>query len=412
MKDKANSENVVCEWEFGEDWFKELQAKIKFNEYQSEYYERMFEDFHDFNYLKKAERTLSCSRIWDLNYYKKHGIKQVKSISRCQDAFCYVCQTLKANRRFQVFSPALKELEKSFDIYHTVFTVPNVSGRKLKWTLDKMYNRFSRLVAYFNGDKKIKGLDFEQYGYKGAVRALEITTGKREFEDDFHPHFHCMFVFEKNSPNMEKEVYNSFSLGKYDFVTEQKKITYFSKFEWLLQRIWCLLMLDLKVTRENIVDIYAATDFKYKDGFDVKSDNADGQYHEIFKYAIKGTYKKEKIFMYEDFCCLEDALKDRRVYETYGCLRELNFNKVDENGDFEDWADALFNVFLRELQSREKPYLIQSCIEEILDDLKGNSKRKKRIRYIGPSVLRRMFGELPAEGKEAALEKMREVFFA
>ena len=401
----------IAEWEFGVDWFKDLQAKVRYNVYQSEYYERMADEYKDDSYIKKAERTLSCSKVWDLNYYVRHGIKQIKSITRCQDSFCYVCQSLKAQRRFQLYSPILKELERDHDIFHIVFTVPNVSGERLNWTLDKMYDRFGRLVAYLKGDKQVKGLDFYQYGYVGAVRSLEITTGKRKSGNDFHSHFHTMFVLSKNPPNMEKVFENSFSGGKYDYVTQKVKKTYFSRFEWLLQRIWCLLMLDIRVTKQNIINIYELTDRKYKDGFDVKADNAQGAYHEIFKYAIKGTYKKEKIFTYQDFCFLENALKGRRVYETYGCLRQYNFNDVGDISDLNDPADVIFNELLKELHRREKPLVIQSCIEEILDDLKGNKKRKKPIRYIGPAVLRRAFQTLSDEDKETCLEKMRKLLF-
>ena len=210
---------------------------------------------------------------------------------------------------------------------------------------------------------------------------------------------------------MEKCIENSFSNGKYDYVTNKRKVTYFSKFEWLLQRIWCLLMLDIRVTKENIVDIYGATDGMYKDGFDVKSDNAQGNFHEIFKYAIKGTYKKEAIFDYEDFCYLENALRNRRVYETYGVLREYNFNETGDISDLKDMSDVIFNELLRELQQREKPIVIQSCIEDILNDLESNKNRKKKIRYIGPAVLRRVFQNLSDEDKETCLEKMRELFF-
>ena len=50
-------------------------------------------------------------------------------------------------------------------------------------------------------------------------------------------------------------------------------------------------------------------------------------------------------------------------------------------------------------------------IEEILNDLQSNKKRKKKIRYIGPAVLRRVFQTLSDEEKETCLEKMRELFF-
>ena len=412
-EEKKQKSTEAYEWEFGREWFEDLQKKAAYNVFQSEYYERMAEDYNDDSYRKKAKYTLECSKIWNLNYYVIHGVKQIQSIVRCNDAFCYVCQSLKAQRRFEIYSPVLKELEGENDIYHIVFTVPNVTGPRLKWTLDKMYDRFGRLMEYFRGTKKIKGIDFGQYGYRGAVRSLEITTGKRKtnYGNDFHPHFHCMFVLTKDPPNTEKVIENSFSLGKYDFQTGKHTVTYFSRFEWLLQRVWCLLMLDIKVTKENIVNIYEVTDGAYKDGFDVKADDAEGKYHEIFKYVVKGTYKKEKIFTYEEFCYLEGALKNRHVYQTYGCLRQYNFNEVDDMMSPKTAADFYFEALLKELQSLEKPLVVQSCIEEILKDLDANKKRKKKIIYIGPATLRRAFSKMTDEEKESCFEKMREVIF-
>ena len=89
MSSKKKREENTIEWEFGIDWFKDLQEKVKYNVYQSEYYERIADDYNDESYVKKAERTLACSKVWDLNYYVRHGIKQIKSIARCQDSFCY-----------------------------------------------------------------------------------------------------------------------------------------------------------------------------------------------------------------------------------------------------------------------------------------------------------------------------------
>ena len=413
-KGGSNTSTTAYEWEFGREWFEDLQKKASYNVYQSEYYERIANQYHDENYRKRAKYTLECSKIWNLNWYVRYGVKQIQNIVRCNDTFCYVCQSLKAQRRFEIYSPILKELEKVNDIYHIVFTVPNVTGERLKWTLDKMYDRFGRLMEYFRGSKKIKGIDFEQYGYRGAVRSLEITTGKRQmnYGNDFHPHFHCMFVFVKDAPNMEKVIENGFSNGKYDFQTGKRKQTFFSRFEWMLQRIWCLLMLDIEVNKENIVNIYEVTDGKYKDGFDVKADDAEGRYHEIFKYVVKGTYKKESIFTYEEFLYLENALRGRHVYQTYGCLRQYNFNEVDDIMSPKMEADFYFEALLKELQSLEKPLVVQSCIEEILKDLDANKTRKKKVVYIGPATLRRAFAKMSVDEKEVCFEKMREVIFS
>ena len=103
------------------------------------------------------------------NFYKKNHLKQVVMVNRCKDPFCYNCQALRAQRRFEVYAPILAKYEDEYDVYHVVLSVPNVSGAKLPGTVRHMCNRFGRVIEYFNGDKKIKGFDFDRFGYIGAA---------------------------------------------------------------------------------------------------------------------------------------------------------------------------------------------------------------------------------------------------
>lgn len=405
MKDDVkNTAADISEWAYENDFFQEIQAKVSYNSAQAEYYRSMASEAgEDLSLIKKAERTEECSKVWDLDVYRKHGLKQVVGVNRCHDSFCYVCQSIKAMRRFEIYAPILQAFEKDYDIYHVVFTVPNVDSSRLTITLAKMTDCFAHLIRYFQGTKKIKGIDFERFGWAGAVRSLEITTGKRkEMQgNDFHPHFHCMFLLRKGIV-LPHEVYNSFSNDK-----NHSNGTYlFSRLETLLQRVWCLLMLNIKVTKENLINIESMTDGRYKDGFSVRAVNVNyrfnkgvwesvpdgpGKFHEIFKYAIKGTYKKESIFTYDEFCALYYALKNRRVYQTYGILSSHNFEEVDDVFSPSMQTDMLFSIFLQVLQSREKPFRTQSDLDEILSDLKKNEKRRRKIRYFGPSTLRKAF---------------------
>ena len=52
---------------------------------------------------------------------------------------------------------------------------------------------------------------------------------------------------------MRKVIENSFSSVKKDFKTGEQKVTTFSRFEWLLQRVWCLLMLDISLISQRIL---------------------------------------------------------------------------------------------------------------------------------------------------------------
>ena len=104
------SENLKTDtlaWEYEKAFFEELRDKVKYNVYQAEFYRRMAEEYHDNSFLDKADRTEACSKIWDLDYYLKHGLKQVVGINRCGDSFCYICQSIKAQRRYEIYSPVL-----------------------------------------------------------------------------------------------------------------------------------------------------------------------------------------------------------------------------------------------------------------------------------------------------------------
>ena len=406
----GKTEKTAVSFEYDLDFFEEFNKKLTYNKYQAEYYRTFAKEDprEEYAFLKKAEAVESCSNFWDLWIYNKNKLKQVVGVNRCHDSFCYCCQSVKARRRFELFSPVLKEYEKEYDVYHIVFTVPNVDGSRLKATLDKMTERFARIIRYFEGSKKIAGIDFERFGYVGAVRSLEITTGKRKLMEgnDFHPHFHCMFILRKGM-NFVPKIYNSFSLT---VKNGKKTVVLFTAFEVLLQRIWCLLMLDLKVTLENICNIAALTNGKYKDGFDVKADDAEGNYHEIFKYAIKGTYKKESIFSEEDFRWLYYALRNRRCYQTYGVLGKENFNDTDDVFSPKMKTDLLFDMFLAALQKCEKPFQTQTDLDYILSDLRGNEKRKRKVRYFGPSTLRKAFiGKTEEEMQEQVMKWIDEL---
>ena len=70
-------------------------------------------------------------------------------------------------------------------------------------------------------------------------------------------------------------------------------------------------------------------------------------------------------------------------------------------------TDYLFDIFLQALQRSEKPIRIQSELEEILKDFKTNGRKRKRpIKYIGPSTLRRAFKNKSEEEIQNELQQM------
>ena len=268
--------------------------------------------------------------------------------------------------------------------------MPNVEAENLANTVALMFDRFSYMIRFFDGRKKVRGMDFSHYGYKGAVRELEITVSKRD--GSFHPHLHCIFVLKKNM-NLPKVYWNIFSNDR----RGRQETRLFSELELLFQRLWCLLIMKVKVTKGNIENIAAACP-EYPDGFSAVADVTNGDYHEIFKYAIKGTFKNETLFDCEVFKTLYKALFNRRVYQTYGCLSSYDFNEYDESLGL-SIMDDVFELFLTKLQKQELP----KRIEELLTDILAEWQEGK-CKYVSKATFLRHFKALTKEEKEETLK--------
>lgn len=83
------------------------------------------------------------------------------------------------------------------------------------------------MLEFFKGKRKVKNVDFLQYGYVGAVRGVEVTQSPKTKQ--FHPHFHSMILFRKGL-QLEGTQINVYSF-------DNGKLTHkFSDLEILLQK--------------------------------------------------------------------------------------------------------------------------------------------------------------------------------
>ena len=161
--------------------FTKINRRTKKNESIADYYLDLYEDtlenldIDSANLLTRSDRVRKCCKYWDIDYYKFQGVKDVLRTNRCGDRFCDCCGSAQAKQREEKYSPFLDELAKKFDIYHIVFTVPNPDIEIVQSTVSNMYKAFSHFMRFFTGNAKVKGVDFLQYGFVGAIRALEIT---------------------------------------------------------------------------------------------------------------------------------------------------------------------------------------------------------------------------------------------
>lgn len=404
---KSKQQVELQENEITHEDFLSISRRCRYNEGIASFYERMAEENempiavrdgkiiygNDKGFTYRAKSVFACSKMWSFDLYSKAKVKNLIRINRCKDRFCLNCQALSADQRFVQYSSILDSYSKDYDLYHVVLTVPNVDGNYLADTVTFMLDRFSYLVRYFDGRKKIRNLDMQKYGYVGAVRSLEITVSKRY--GTYHPHLHCIFILKKNL-DLPQVYWNRFS----EDMTGRQPTRLFSELDLLIQRIWCLLILRVKVTKESIEDIESFV--PYPDGFSCRADLSNGKYHEVFKYAIKGTYKEETIFKYETFLTLYKALFDRKCYETYGVLRNYDFNVFDESLGLNS-PDEAFEVFLASLQQEELPKRIE---EELLNILNETSEENKKFKYVSKSTFVNHFKALSAEEKAETLSKL------
>lgn len=347
-------------------YFQDLKFKTSHNYQIADFYYGKYEETGEEKFLNKSKFIDGCCKLWDVDFFQQLKVKNIKRVNLCKDKFCFNCQSMLAVKRQLQFGPILDTYRQDYDVYHLVVTVPNCEGEELKALIKKMYKKFPFLLRYFRGKAKVKNINFLQYGYAGAVRALEVT--QNQDTKQYHPHFHCMVLLKKGL-NLEGEICNAYSYGK------ENGFHKFSKLEILLQKIWWLLMNDERVTAKAIEEL--------KQGYDVYLTDSEGYYHEVFKYACKGAFDPDKgAFLYNEqtFWTLYGALNNRRMIQGYGKL--YNFNDLD--GDIlDDEATDLYERIISALIDFEKPIFKVESLDEVIDN-------SVFCKYISKSNLKRL----------------------
>ena len=369
------------------EYFADIHAKTARNADLAEFYDNLFAETDNFAYQGRANAIRVCCQWWDTDYYQMQNVKDIKRVNLCRDRFCLNCQSMIALKRQGKYSPKLDELYEDFALFHMVLTVPNCEGDELPPVIRRMYLKFKHLTRFLSGDKHIRGVEFGKYGYAGAVRALEVTYKPAT---QFHPHFHCIVLLRKGLELPKKHV-NKFSFD--DGVLSRK----FSDLEITLQKVWRLLMDGETVTREALE--------RLSEGYSVILDPiAKGEYHEVFKYACKGTFDpREGAPIYDEnvFRALYYSLHNRRMIQGYGALH----NFQDEAGEIlEADLEQNYAEMLAELQAVEKPVFRAETLQEILAEKKRTGKQP--CAYVSRSNLKRLLIErMNAEKREEERRK-------
>ncbi len=331
-------------------YFEDVQQKVEYNNYYADYYMQRYSNTNVKKFADLSERVRNCHKSWFGDRYKESGYFNVKRVFHCHNRWCWLCNHLKQAKRLMEYHVKFEELLKTYDLYHVVFTVKNVKGEALKSTLDRMQSSFKKIIRYFQGRGTIKGIDFEQYGFVGAIRSFEIVINR----NDYHPHIHCLFMLKKGLDLPQTEINNfSFSYG----VLVRK----FSKLEILLQKILYLLMNGKRVNVKNIASV--------KLGNSVTMDCVEGDtWHEVFKYATKMSKDGSAVCTYEQFVLLDDILHKFKMLQCYGIFYDEEKKTDDEPTD--PTAEILFEKVLILLNRKEKPEVdVNMTLEQIADEV-------------------------------------------
>jgi len=258
------------------------------------------------------------------------------------DKFCPNCKKVKQASRMGRFIPEMEKF-KEYGLYHLTLTVPNVGGHQLNNTIKTMFKALSMLIKYLNGTERIKGLDFNKWGFKGAIRSLEVTFKK----DSYHPHLHVAIAM--NLRQSKKVIENQFSFDN----SGRKSKRLFTKQEELIQKIWYLLINKQKVTVPNLSELasgYSCTLEKFQ----------DENYQELFKYLTKND---SGTMSYDNFKILYEHLLSVRQIQGYGV-----FFHIKDDDSIVDQVDEYYNALLEHLQKEENPERVSETPQDLAND--------------------------------------------
>lgn len=348
----------------GKDHLEKIVKNIQYNKLILYHYDRLYKETKDDKVHRKRESMEACNSFWIMDKYEESKVKDFKKTNLCKDKFCNNCKKVKQASRMAKFIPLIRPYAEN--MYQLTLTVPNVKGDELEQTINKLFKSFARLIEYLKGKERIKGLDFEYWGYKGAIRSLEITYKKvkrgRGFSYGYHPHLHALIVLEGElGERLYENPYSTDHLGK-------RALRKFSKEEILIQKIWRLLNEGKKVTLKAIESLdkgYSCQLDKFK----------ESDFIELFKYMTKATSEDDEGMDYIQFKTLYYSLHNKRQIQGYGCF--FNIKDADEEITAQE-VEEYYNSLLEELRAKENPVEVAEAPQDLVksDDYTIISRKK------------------------------------
>jgi len=339
------------------------------------YYKRYAKEQKDPVLINKAHNVQNCFKYITSDTYEMQKVKNVTKCTLCHDyKFCANCLKMIQDARINKYMPMLRDKQKY--LYHMTITNPNCSEEMLKRDVAKMSECFTHLIEILSCKTKIKDVDFKQYNFLGCIRSLEVTyKSNPKHSECYHPHYHCAICFDLDDESVidNKHIKNVYSRDK----KNPDKITLFSDFEVLIQKLWYLIWHGISVTKKNIES--------QKLGYSCKVDrfkNKDAV--EIFKYMTKVTDEKDRMMKYEHFKALYTALYRKKQIQAYKCFYKPADGDVSKN-DIKAVADEVYQQILDYLNEIERPKQQVDLISDLLEDARQYkiiSRRKLLKRHL------------------------------
>ena len=343
---------------------KQLVDNLEYNKVILDYYEKFSHEcgimFSSDGIQKLQRRMAFCNKYWLLDVYKEQKIKDFQKTHLCSDKFCSNCKKVKQASRMARYIPEIEKFQEN--LYHLTLTLPNCSGTQIRYTYDKMARAFKRLIRYLTGNLEVKDFSMDNWGYMGAVRSLEITFRV----DSYHPHFHIGLVMECDLG--KKNIENKYSWDYKSGIPELKRL--FCEKEILIQKLWYLILNDIKVTKKAIDELelgYSCTIDKF----------TPSDYAELFKYMTKETSEDGSILTYENFVNLLHGLYNVKQIQGYGCLYRIKDEEILEE------YEAIYNNLIQEIRQKENPMSVYESPRDLLSDTEYKLiSRKTYFKYL------------------------------
>lgn len=341
----------------------DVQKRLYFNDDYGDFFIRLADEYNMPQLYNTGMNMKNCYKKWFGDWYGMQRVFDAQTVSLCHNRFCSNCMHLRQATLLKRFTPVFEQLQKTYDLYHCVVTVPNCTGAELKTVVHRFLDMLKQLLRYFRGNAPVGGIDFAQYGYVGAVRCLEIVVNST----DYHPHAHMILVLKKDLPLYKLEI-NAYSFK------DGKAIRKFSEFELLMQKIVYLVYTGQKVTAKAIEDVPL--------GYSCMVDKVENDsWHEVFKYVTKLTKDENMNTLdYEQFVTMYFALKGKHIMQGYGVL----YN-VAKDESIDDEVQEEYYKILAKLRSLETPVSLCKELDELVSD-----SQKGHVRVISKYILQQL----------------------